>query len=354
MNHQGRAIVLAFAGMLAVPFAAVAAGTDELWEISSQMNMPGLPPGMGASTQQICQDKDPAKQAVPGQDMERCKVTDKKQTGTRMTVTVSCPDGKGVIEQTYNAARTEFKSTVRMTTREGEMTMSMSGRKVGSCDAQQARRQREAQMAKMKEQSNEAAQYSKKQADEQIKQCAVALDTMDAGKFGIYAQCRQQPELCKAMDHDPALKQAGATCKARQTDYCRRYQTEDGFLKAKADKAGAAMCAVSVDEVKGKLCPVAAKKESLAFLGRYCLAEAKPFADKHCAGRDFTALRSTGGKGDKYSEFCYAYMSNASIESAEAPREAPKSDATVISNPTEAIGEGINQGLNKLKGLFGR
>ena len=137
------AIALAFAGMLAVPFAAVAAGTDELWEISSQMNMPGLPPGMGASTQQICQDKDPAKQAVPGQDMDKCKVTDKKQTGTRMTVTVSCPDGKGVIEQTYNAARTEFKSTVRMTTREGEMTMNMSGRKIGSCDAQQARGERE-------------------------------------------------------------------------------------------------------------------------------------------------------------------------------------------------------------------
>lgn len=354
MKCKGSAVVLVIAGTLAVPSAAGAAGSDELWEVSSQMNMPGMPAGMGASTQQVCQDKDPAKQTVQGQNMENCKITDLKQSGTRMTMTVTCPDSKALIEQTYNAARTEFKGSMRMTTRDGEMTMNMSGRKIGSCDAKQARREREAQVAKIQGQADEGRRQSKEVADRQIKQCTEAVDTMDMSKLGAYSQCRQQPELCKAMASDPIMKPAVTACNARAAEFCRRYQTEDGFLKAKGNQRAAEMCGVSAEQVKAKLCPGAAQKESLAFLGRYCLAEAKPFADKHCAGRDFTALRSTGGKGDKYSEFCYAYMSNASIESAATPRAAPASEASVIPNPTEAIGEGINQGLNKLKGLFGR
>jgi hypothetical protein len=78
--------------------------------------------------------------------------------------------------------------------------------------------------------------------------------------------------------------------------------------------------------------------------------EAKPFAETHCAGRDFTALRARGGKGDKYDDFCMAYLSNASL--AGAPRrEAP---ATQTPNPADAVTEGVNQGINKLRGLFGR
>ena len=95
MNLKRRAAALMIAGALCVPFTASAAGTDELWEISNQMSMPGVPPGMGSTTHQVCQDKDPAKQTVQGQDMEKCKITDRKQSGTRMSVTVTCPDGKG-------------------------------------------------------------------------------------------------------------------------------------------------------------------------------------------------------------------------------------------------------------------
>ncbi|MDH4192309.1 MAG: hypothetical protein OEW21_19145, partial [Betaproteobacteria bacterium] len=53
-------VVLPFAG------TALAAGSDELWEVTTQMNIPGLPAGMGGSTQQVCRDKDPRKDATRG------------------------------------------------------------------------------------------------------------------------------------------------------------------------------------------------------------------------------------------------------------------------------------------------
>ena len=102
--------------------------------------------------------------------------------------------------------------------------------------------------------------------------------------------------------------------------------------------------------VKAELCPGAAKREALAFLGRYCLAEAKPLAEKHCAGRDFTALRAGKGTRDKYDDFCMAYLSSASL--AQAPR--PDAPSTPTANPADAVTDGVTQGINKLRGLFGR
>ena len=125
---------------------------------------------------------------------------------------------------------------------------------------------------------------------------------------------------------------------------------EAGFLKAKADAKAAEACGLSVDQVKAELCPGAAKREALAFLGRYCLAEAKPLAEKHCAGRDFTALRAGKGTRDKYDDFCMAYLSSASL--AQAPR--PDAPSTPTANPADAVTDGVTQGINKLRGLFGR
>jgi hypothetical protein len=254
------------------------------------------------------------------------------------------------LENTYNAARTEYKGTMRMTSPQGEMTMNMSGRKVGACDATAERHKREAQVASIERQSAQAQDMMRQQREMQIGQCAEAVETMDYGKLGMYGQCKQHPEYCQTMGSDPGNKQVMTACAARQAEYCKRYRTEAGFLKAKADAKAAEACGLSVDQVKAELCPGAAKREALAFLGRYCLAEAKPLAEKHCAGRDFTALRAGKGTRDKYDDFCMAYLSSASL--AQAPR--PDAPSTPTANPADAVTDGVTQGINKLRGLFGR
>lgn len=346
--------VIVGATLLWLPLATGAQGKDELWEVTSQMSMPGVPAGMGASTQRVCQDKD-QRNEVQGQNMENCKVIDRKQSGGKTTMTLSCPQGTAVFENTYNAARTQFQGTMRMTTREGEMTMAMNGRRVGTCDAAAERAKQQAQVATIQGQAAQAQAEMKRQYDLQIRQCDEAVQTMEYAKLGMYGQCKQHPQACNAMAAQPETKAVLSACNARQAEYCRRYRTEEGFLKAKADARAAEACGLSVDQVKADLCPGAAQKESLAFLGRYCLAEAKPLAERHCAGRDFTALRAKGGKGDRYDDFCTAYLANASL--AGAPRrEAPRSDGAAAPkpNPTDAVSEGINQGINRIRGIFGR
>ena len=79
--------------------------------------------------------------------------------------------------------------------------------------------------------------------------------------------------------------------------------------------------------------------QSLAFLGRYCLAEAKPIAQQNCVGRDYTSKM-----GGKYDDFCTAYLAQASLEKPAAQPASVKDQAT----------DQVKQGINKLKGLFGR
>jgi hypothetical protein len=245
---------------------------------------------------------------------------------------------------------------MRMSSRQGDMTMTMSGRKVGACDASAERAKRDAQVAAVQQQVAQGQELMRQQNEMQIRQCAEAVQTMQYGKFGLWGQCRQHGEQCKAMAKDPSTKPVATACAARQAEYCKRYRTEAGFLLAKADRHAAEACGLSVDQVKADLCPGAAKKESLAFLGRYCPVEAKPFAEKHCAGRDFTALRAAGGKGDKYDDFCLAYLSRASLAASPDSGQAPQQQGSQqqLPNPADAVTDSVNQGINKLRGLFGR
>ena len=97
-----------FALALAFAFGtSFAAGNDELWEVTSQMNMPGMPAGMGAQKHQVCTEKGDAKKAMSSRGSEKCKLTDFKQSGNKVTITMACPDGTATIENTYNAAHTE-------------------------------------------------------------------------------------------------------------------------------------------------------------------------------------------------------------------------------------------------------
>jgi hypothetical protein len=336
---------IALAGALAVPFSAGAQGKDELWEVSSQMNMPGMPAGMGAMTQRMCQDRDPAKQSAQGQNMEKCRVTERKQSGNTLTMTMACPDGTAVLEQTYNAARTEYKGSMRM----GDMVMNMSGRKVGNCDAQHARGEQNAQQAQMKADIDRAqaqlAADAKRGQEQAIRNCTQAVETMDVEKLGIWGQCHAQPDLCKgyvSAGLDPGGK-AQQSCNASRAQLCAKYQTPDGYVRAAGSESTAKVCGLSAEAVKTSLCP---KAGATAFLGRYCPVEAKPLAQQHCAGRDFTAMRDGGVAKDKYFDFCTAYLANADLQET---RTQPK-PATA----TDAVKDGIGQGINKLKGLFGR
>jgi hypothetical protein len=350
-----RSTVAAMALAAGMCSSAALAQSDELWEVTSQMSAPGMPAGMGAMTQQVCQEKSSKKPAL-GDRMENCQVTDFRESGNRITMTVRCPDSTAQIEHTYNAARTEYKGVMKMKSKEGDMTMTTSGRRVGSCDAKVARKKQADEQAaiksKMDESMAQSAAQMKQMQDDAIRGCNEAPETMEVAKLGMWAQCREQPQLCQANEQLDPGGRAKKACAAGSAKLCARYQTPEGYLKAKGSPATAKYCGVDAQAVKTSLCPKAGKSgDALLFLGRYCPVEAKPIAEQHCAGRDYTAMRAAADKPkDKYHDFCLAYLANADLE--EAPRSERK--AKPAAKPTEALQKGVSEGINKLKGLFGR
>ena len=221
--------------------------------------------------------------------------------------------------------------------------MNTTGRKVGACNVQQAAKERDEKIEGMKKQHAAAmaagAAAQKQHAETQIKQCAAAVDNMQWNGLGMYGQCYKKADAsCKSsMDASNQMSpDIAKSCNARVAEFCKRYQTQEGFLKAKGDENAAQMCGVTTASIKEAQCPKAAQSESLAFLGSYCPVEAKPIAQQHCAGRDYTSKM-----GGKYARFCESYLANADFEK-------PRPTAT------DQVKQGVSKGLDKLKGLFGR
>src|SRR5688572_3545474 len=108
----GRIALAAACSFLLTPLSAIAQGKGggELWEVT--MNMPGMPAGM-MPAQRVCQGDDPSRAATQDPSKKDCKVASSRKTANGTNVVLSCPDGSTItIDQQYNAARTEFKSTM--------------------------------------------------------------------------------------------------------------------------------------------------------------------------------------------------------------------------------------------------
>jgi len=355
-----------FACALLVLSAHAAAQTGELWEITTQM--PGMPAGM-MKPQRVCQGDDPERARAAQKDKEECKVTDKKNTATRTQMTMVCKSGTMTIDQTYNAGRTEFKSTMTMKSKDGNFTMNMAGKKVGACDAVATRKEQDAKMAAIQKQVEvgqaQGAAAMKQAEDQMIKQCATAVDKMQYSGLGMNGQCYKKPATdkdCKsAMSAQSQMRpEVAKACNANTAEFCKRLQTANGFMKTESQvESAAAMCGLNTKSIKASICPRAEKDGSLGFLGAHCPAEAKPLAEVHCTGRDYTSKL-----GGKYNAFCSNYLANADFESgkrqrpaaasAPAPASGSAPEKTQGEKSTEAVKEGVSKGIDKLRGLFGR
>lgn len=314
--------------------AAGAAGNDDLWEITTQMNMAGLPAGMGGQTQQLCTEKDDPRKAVTrGKGMEKCQVLDMKQAGNRVTITIKCPDSTATIENEYNAARTEYKGSVKMTSREGDMLMTTSGRKVGSCDAQQVRAEQQAKIGAIQQ------QVEKMRAEQEVRAAKA--------KEARIAECRAGVDTMRV----ERIHGADGECEDSRIEFCTRYQTMDGFLKAGGDARAASVCKVSREQLIAGHCS-SAVQTNLAYLGRFCPNEAKPLAKQHCAGRSFTSR-----KRDQYTDFCTNYLAQHNLNDEDQPAASSQPRAATVDPKqaiTDGVTQGVTQGINKLRGLFGR
>jgi hypothetical protein len=138
------ASVIALA-LIATP-ALVAQSTMRpgLWEITTQMQMPNLPVQMPETKMTQCvtpaQAKDPAStvprgpQSGRGASKDDCKVADLKTSGNKTTWSIACTSPNkvtGTGEMTFSDD--SYTGTTKMSMAQGEMTMKVSGKRVGDC-----------------------------------------------------------------------------------------------------------------------------------------------------------------------------------------------------------------------------
>jgi len=114
--------------------SAMAAGSDELWEMTTKMSMRGM--DMPAMTHNSCLPKGGAYKPEKSRQQENCEMTDIKVSGNKTTWKMHC-SGKDAMDGSGEVIRSADKmnGTMKLSMKNGEMTQVISGKRIGSCQA---------------------------------------------------------------------------------------------------------------------------------------------------------------------------------------------------------------------------
>lgn len=137
------ASLLAFAGLAAGPAAcqvgykADPQGKDELWDVTSKMEMPGMPMQMPAQSRRVCAEKGSDTGMIPRN--EGCTVAESKRTANKLTYRMTCKDGNNDYtatgESTWsgNGYQGQMRMSGKMEGQQMDMTMIYTGTRAGNC-----------------------------------------------------------------------------------------------------------------------------------------------------------------------------------------------------------------------------
>jgi hypothetical protein len=118
---------------------AAAQGSDDQYDVTVKMEMPGMPMAMPPITQRLCVKKGAKDEDfVPRQD--NCRVSDSTRTGSRLTFKIACTGSNSMIGTgDFNFGATGYNGQIRMKGKmEGQdidMTQAITANRVGGCTA---------------------------------------------------------------------------------------------------------------------------------------------------------------------------------------------------------------------------
>jgi hypothetical protein len=136
--------VLTLLVLLSIPLPALAAepaaGAREpgdLWEVTSQMSMEGLPMSPPPQTVKVCSPKEWKEPPGGADERHKCKATDMKTEGNKVSWKAACagpPPMTGTGEITRESADS-FSGAIKMAASEGGgMTIKLAGKRLGDCE----------------------------------------------------------------------------------------------------------------------------------------------------------------------------------------------------------------------------
>ena len=142
MNIPKRSILRVYAG-IGLAFALVASslasaqGKDDLWEVSTKMEMPGMPMAMPAQTNRFCIGKNRKdEELVPKQG--DCRMLESKRVGNKFTYKMDCAgNDPTTIDGAITFGNNVYDGQMRMTMKKTRDTMdlTLTGKRVGDCVA---------------------------------------------------------------------------------------------------------------------------------------------------------------------------------------------------------------------------
>jgi hypothetical protein len=152
-------------------------------------------------------------------------------------------------------------------------------------------------------------------------------------------------------------------CKEKKGALCARLETREGFtavadageqVRREAEK----LCKKDLATVAAaQLCPAAAKDhargggkagEALLFVASRCPAEARPIAQRDCAGRSYTDMEGA------MRDFCVTYARTQLDAGQPGTPVTPAARRRGAPQEPEAAPSKVEEGKKILKGLFGR
>jgi len=339
--------ILTLALCVAAPAPAADTEPGVWWEHTAEMSMPGM--SMPATTQKVCAPKNGMTEP-PGAD-ERCKMTDVKHVGAKMTWKVECTGPRMTGEGELTQGKDSYNGSMTMHSAQGDMTMKMRGKLLGGdCDAGATRKQVAAIKQQQEDQTKQIEEMQAQGCDQAIEEVELRLFT------GPAAPCKkpdQVARVCARMStrqgylafqekaSDPQMKRiAGELCKsdpeALRAKLCTQAAAEvqDGSTTAAAPRKKAKSGS-------------ATSQDPLDFMAANCPDETRLYAKKICAGRSFT------GMPENIRPICVQYareeLSKGGGKDKPAPDESASGD-----QPKNPKDQAQDQAKKLLKGLFGK
>ena len=327
--------------------AAVAHGNGDLWEVTSELSMEGMPVHMAPRKQNVCAPKDWKEPPGAQNPQQECQISDMKTVGSKTTWKMQCASpkstGDGEITRT---SPTAYTGNIKMTSSDGTINIRLSGERVADCNYVETDPQAIEAMSKKMDADLAAMQAQGcKGVAESLQLQILKLETggcNDAATKEIYCNtvysAKGTQALIKQGDALPGagLRDAFDFCgnASGKSAYCGQFNTPEGFELFASGGTGAGspqqtiasycgLSAAQVEDDRTRLCKVAAGgMTAFSYLAKFCPTEAKQLAEKECAGRNFT-----GAAPSTYSEFCMIYASQQAaqpVATAETPAEDTK------------------------------